>query len=159
MIWDIDRAKMDPAFADELDTIPGNFAVIQGFRTPQQQNALWQQGRDEDGNVIDEDAVVTNARAFQSAHTVTDPLGEASGKPASLAGDLARVDENGHRVWDYSHPEWKALWAYVDAHLTMISGAHFPKADEDHVQSRRWYEAKRELIALGKWTTHFKEGG
>lgn len=58
------------------------------------QLAAWQQGRDEHGNVIHPDLVVTNNRPGLSYHNVRYP----SGKPASLAYHVRLRDDAGRLV-------------------------------------------------------------
>lgn len=157
MIWDTDRAKVNPAFADRIDTIPGSWAAVQGFRSPEKQSAYWQEGRAADGTIVHPDLVVTNAKRFQSPHTVTAPLGDSTGEPDARAVDLARVDEHGNRVWDYTHPAWAALWAFVDAAPGMHGGWHFPPApgrpngDQDHIQDTAWTAERQALMQSGQW--------
>ena len=151
MIYDIDANRLNPAFKAALDALPDKWAVVQGFRSPDEQDTLYRKGRDSAGNVIDASAVVTQARAFQSAHTVTRPLGDRDGTPDSLAADVARVGPNGERWWDYTHPDWAELRAAVDASPDLHGGWHFPTPDDDHLQSVSWPAARQQLQAIGKW--------
>lgn len=45
-----------------------NYYVISGFRSPEEQDALFAKGRDKKGKVTDKSKVVTNAKAWQSNH-------------------------------------------------------------------------------------------
>ena len=139
MIWDVPRAPLVPEFANAVDTIPGDWAVTYGFRTKDEQNALYAKGRDSTGKIIDQSKVVTYAPYPRSAHCW------------GMAVDLARVDAEGTRRWDYGHPAWKDLQAFVDASPSMHGGWQFPDPDNDHVQSVQWYKWRSNLITEGRW--------
>jgi hypothetical protein len=153
VIWDTDRTKVNSAFADRVDTIPGSWAVVQGFRSPTNQTAKWQEGRDAQGNIVDKAAVVTNAKGFQSPHTVTNPIGTTDGIPDADAIDLAWIDEHGNRTWNYKEPQWKAMWGFVDAAPGMHGGWHFPEPDQDHIQDPIWIQIRQQLKDSGKWNS------
>lgn len=82
---------------------------VQGFRSWKEQDDLWHQGRDADGNVIDKSKVVTNAPAGHSWHNL------------ALAVDVCPFD-NGLPDWDSNHPAWKRIVA-VGESLGLVSGS------------------------------------
>ena len=86
-----------------------NIRVVQGLRTWQEQAALYDEGRDEDGNVVDKSKVVTNAKAGTSWHNY------------GLAVDVAPFD-GGIPDWNASHPAWKRIVA-VGESVGLILGS------------------------------------
>lgn len=70
--------------------------VTQGLRSWAQQAALYAEGRDANGNVIDARAVVTNAKPGHSYHCF------------GLAVDVAPFDQ-GIPDWNANHPVWKRI--------------------------------------------------
>ena len=133
MIWDVPRAPIDGTLANEVDTIPGDWAVVQGFRTKEIQDTYYAQGRTTPGEII------TYAPYPRSAHCW------------GLAVDLARVTPAGKRVWDYEHPAWQQLQLFVNNSPHMHGGWHFPIADNDHIQSTDWIKWRESLIATKQW--------
>jgi len=133
VIWDVPRAPIDGTLANEIDTIPGDWAVVQGFRTKAQQDALYAQGRTTPGDIV------TQAPYPRSAHCW------------GLAVDVARVTPSGQRVWDYAHPAWQQLQLFVNNSPHMHGGWHFPIADNDHIQSVDWIKWRENLITEGRW--------
>lgn len=67
------------------------------YRDGAEQDKLYAQGRTTKG------AIVTRARAGQSAHNFT-----INGKPASKAFDVVPLVD-GKPVWDAMHPAWQVL--------------------------------------------------
>ena len=65
---------------------------VQGYRSPDAQAALWQQGRDSSGNVTDPSAIVTNAKPGQSMHNY------------GIAFDVVEVLPDGTEDWGMSKP-------------------------------------------------------
>jgi peptidoglycan L-alanyl-D-glutamate endopeptidase CwlK len=93
--------------------------VTQALRSWAQQQALWQEGRDSQGNVIG--TVVTDAKAGYSWHNF------------GLATDVAPFDANGPD-WNIKHPAWQRIVA-VGVSLGLVSGSEwrtFP--DWPHLQ-------------------------
>lgn len=74
------------SLANALD--PKIIRVTRGVATVAQQNALWQIGRDAQGNKIAHESVVTNAKGTQSNHVM------------GFAVDLVVMDEQGTPVWN-----------------------------------------------------------
>lgn len=134
--WKIDTSKLAQGVQDGINALlsplPYDYVIVSGWRSAAAQNALYQQGRDSNGNVINKAAVVTNAKAGQSAHS---PPG---GGPA-LAVD-AQLIVNGQAVWDPNHPGWVAYDAAADASPLFKSGRTFDLAggDYDHIEVRNW---------------------
>ncbi|OBU86234.1 M15 family metallopeptidase [Chromobacterium subtsugae] len=67
------------------------------WRSPAEQDALYQQGRSKPG------PIVTRARAGQSAHNAM-----LHGSPAALAFDVVPL-QAGKPVWDADHPHWQVM--------------------------------------------------
>ena len=72
-----------------------NILVTCTYRSDEEQNALYAQGRTKKG------PRVTNARAGQSAHNFT-----LNGKPAARAFDIVPMI-GGKCMWDAKHPHWQ----------------------------------------------------
>jgi peptidoglycan L-alanyl-D-glutamate endopeptidase CwlK len=96
--------------------------IVQGFRSWNDQQALWAKGRDAQGNVIDHGAVVTNAPPGHSWHEF------------GMAIDVCPFVD-GKPDWDLANPAWKRIVA-VGESLGFYSGSHFvhPKPDWPHLQ-------------------------
>lgn len=95
--------------------------VTQGLRPYAVQMALWRQGRDAAGNIVDRSKVVTNARPEQSWHTYGCAVDVAPDNP-SLPG--YQPD------WNVMHPAWKQIEEAGES-LGLVSGAEwrtFPDA-------------------------------
>jgi peptidoglycan LD-endopeptidase CwlK len=95
--------------AEQLATENINIRVVQGYRTWAEQAALYDQGRDENGNVVDKSKVVTHARAGTSWHNF------------GLAVDVAPFD-GGIPDWNLEHPAWKRI-VTVGESLGLESGS------------------------------------
>lgn len=83
--------------------------VVQGLRSWKEQEALWQQGRDSEGNIIDAKQVVTHAEAGHSYHCF------------GLAVDVAPFD-GGIPDWNASHPAWMRIVAIGES-VGLVSGS------------------------------------
>lgn len=100
------------------------FYLFSGFRGEEEQDALWQQGRNKYGKVIDKVKVVTNAKFGQSLHNF------------GLAIDLVYDENHGKDrfkpSWDRKHYE---IMAKKAVELGLEAG-HFWKGfpDSPHVQ-------------------------
>jgi hypothetical protein len=149
MLWQTDRTKINSEFAGRVSTIPdsagGHWVAVQGFRSPAYQNSLYAKGRTVPGEIV------TNAKEYQSPHTVTSPIAMEDGTPDSHAVDLAWQDEHGNLTYNYNEPQWAELRAFVDAAPGMHGGWHFPSPDEDHIQGSEWPAIRAAIIAAGKW--------
>lgn len=82
------------ALLSNLSMSGHRFALFEGYRTPERQEALYAQGRTKPG------AVVTHARSWESAHNF------------GLAVDLVWF-ENGQWSWDAKHP-WDKLGDFAE---------------------------------------------
>jgi peptidoglycan L-alanyl-D-glutamate endopeptidase CwlK len=97
--------------ADQLALSGVTIKVTQGLRSWNEQLAIWQKGRDSDGNVVDSKAVVTHAAPGHSWHNL------------GLAVDVAPFADN-TPDWSLNHPVWKRIEA-VGESLGMVAGAEF----------------------------------
>jgi peptidoglycan L-alanyl-D-glutamate endopeptidase CwlK len=86
-------SKRVHSLAAQLDF---SIRVTQGIRTVAQQNALWQEGRDNDGNVIGR--IVTNAKGTESNHVM------------GVAVDVVPMDlPDDHPDWDENAASWQRI--------------------------------------------------
>lgn len=85
--------------------------VVQSLRSWKEQQALWMEGRNANGTVIDHARVVTNARPGTSWHNF------------GLAVDVAPFD-GGIPDWNASHPAWKRIVA-VGHSVGLVSGSEW----------------------------------
>ena len=124
----VDETKLYPAFVSVIKQLLINcekrgfvFFVIQGFRTPEQQSALYNQGRSLPGKIV------TNAKALESFHNF--------GIAVDLCHDKDHKKENGLQ------PDWD-MTAYrvlqEEAHkLNLTSGLDFKSFPEGpHIQMK-----------------------
>lgn len=133
MQWNGLDAGMAPGFAESvtaaLGPLPYVYSAVSGRRTVAQQGALWQQGRDANGNVINVDQVVTNAKGADSPHVW------------GLAVDVVPI-VNGAQLWEpTNHPAWLALFDAVYRSPVLHSGRTFstiPGGDYDHIERLNW---------------------
>lgn len=88
--------------------------VTAGIRSVAQQNALWQIGRDAQGNRLPGEATVTNAKGTQSNHVL------------GFAVDLVTMDVQGMPQWN-DQP-----WVSVAGEYGLRSGAQW--GDKPHVE-------------------------
>lgn len=105
-----------------LENIP--LRVTQGFRSWADQQKLWLQGRDADGNVIDKKLVVTNAPPGHSWHEF------------GLAVDVVPMTlPQGQPDWNVAHLVWKRI-VEIGESLGLFSGTEFHScpADTPHFQ-------------------------
>ena len=127
--WKVDRSLLKEPFASNVDALlsadPADWIVTSGYRSPDEQTALYAEGRDNQGNIVTPSAVVTNAKAGQSAHN------------AGLAVDVTLV-KDGKDDWDVRDPDWQRMIAAVRAAPDLHSGADFPTPDTDHIEAYRW---------------------
>lgn len=71
-----------------------------GKRTDEQQKALYAQGRDDKGNIVNSSAVVTNCDGVKSK----------SKHQLGLATDIVPQDKNGNPCWPaLTDPRWKGI--------------------------------------------------
>lgn len=86
-----------------------NITVTCTYRSGEEQDALYAQGRTKPGNIV------TNAKAGQSEHNFT-----IDGKPASKAFDIVPIKEK-EAVWNLLAPEWEKI-AEIWRTLKTING-------------------------------------
>jgi peptidoglycan LD-endopeptidase CwlK len=88
-----------------------NVRVVQSLRSWGEQQALYNEGRDADGNIVDKAKVVTNARPGTSWHNF------------GLAVDVAPFD-SGIPDWNASHPAWRRI-VTVGESVGLVSGSEW----------------------------------
>jgi peptidoglycan L-alanyl-D-glutamate endopeptidase CwlK len=84
------------AFDHEMKKADIDYIVTCTYRSNDEQNDLYRDGRTEPGNII------TNAQGGESAHNFT-----IDGKPAALAFDIA-IFRNGKLDWNAKNPGWQS---------------------------------------------------
>jgi peptidoglycan L-alanyl-D-glutamate endopeptidase CwlK len=90
--------------------------VLQGLRTYEQQNIIWEQGRGTPGKIV------TNAKGGYSWHNF------------GVAADLAPLNRDQSIDWNSSHPQWKRMEDAGTA-IGLTSGAHWRRiVDAPHFQ-------------------------
>lgn len=111
-------AEVHPKLAERVrqmsDILAGEniqIRVVQSLRSWAEQQALWMEGRNADGVVIDHAKVVTNARPGTSWHNF------------GLAVDVAPFD-GGIPDWNSNHPAWKRIVA-VGQSVGLVSGSEW----------------------------------
>src|SRR5581483_4777598 len=137
VVWGHYRDALDPEFASDVDAtlgpLPDMWVVRFGRRSDAEQKGL--HDRYLAGGPL-------AAKPGHSAHGV------------GLAIDCARRTAAGQLSWDTAHPAWARLWAAVRKAPQLHSGHDFPPvapADDDHIQSTKWYAVRRAMIAAGEW--------
>jgi peptidoglycan L-alanyl-D-glutamate endopeptidase CwlK len=96
------------------------FRVTQGLRSWNDQQALWLQGRDINGNVVDATKIVTNARPGYSWHEF------------GLAVDVVPMDQVPPQPdWNINHPQWQRIIT-VGESLGLYSGSEFIHSPKDN---------------------------
>ena len=89
------------------------FRITQGLRSWNEQQQLWLQGRDADGNVIDPSKIVTKAPPGHSWHEF------------GLAADVVPMDQVPPQPdWNTTHAVWQRL-INVGESLGLFSGSEF----------------------------------
>lgn len=97
------------AMAELLELENINIRVVQSVRSWANQQALYNQGRDANGTIVNKSLVVTHAKPGTSWHNF------------GLAVDVAPFD-GGIPDWDASHPAWKRIVA-VGESVGLVSGS------------------------------------
>lgn len=103
-----------------------NVIVICTYRSSDEQNKLYAQGREYEGKIV------TNAKGGESPHNTTKP----AGSPASLAFDFCPLWA-GKCVWDAGDPLWERCIAIARG-LGLESGADWKMKDMPHLQMPLW---------------------
>lgn len=108
--------------------------IYSGFRTADEQLELYSKGRDLNGNIIDKNKVVTNAKPFQSYHNY------------GLAFDCVHID-NGKALWgspkekeivliaEFFGFEWGGKWG-DNPHFQYTLGLHYTKLFKIHSEKK-----------------------
>jgi hypothetical protein len=103
----------------QMDLLNWPMRVTEAMRTAERQAWLYAQGRDAQGNVIDPEMVVTNAKPGGSKHET------------GRAADFAFI---GARPYADDNP-WRVFHALAEfSGLETCNGPHVPKWDKCHVQ-------------------------
>ncbi|HEY3885716.1 MAG TPA: M15 family metallopeptidase [Vicinamibacterales bacterium] len=142
IIWNGLDSGLAPGIADLLtsviDPLPYRYTVQQGYRSIAEQNALFAQGRNAQGQIVNKAAVVTDAAGGQSPHNF------------GLAIDVYPIVNN---AIDYGFsgaapeptalalPAWTTLWNAIAANGDLVSGKDFALEsgyDPGHVELRNW---------------------
>lgn len=102
------------------------FRVTQGLRSWNDQQKLWEQGRDANGNVIDPSKIVTKAPPGHSWHEF--------GLAVDVVPMVSQLENAILPDWNLSHPVWGRIVA-VGESLGLFSGTQFHAIkDEPHFQ-------------------------
>jgi peptidoglycan L-alanyl-D-glutamate endopeptidase CwlK len=126
----IDTSKIYPQLMIKLEKLIENclkrgvaYYAISGFRSWEEQDALYAQGRDKAGKVVDKSKVVTNAKGGQSNHNYT------------CAVDFCK---DGDMKRDGLQPSWDLAGYKVLAEeaekLGLEAGLHWKFVDAPHIQ-------------------------
>lgn len=109
-------SEVHPALAAKIRTLAATLEsenitirVTQGLRSWKEQAALYAEGRDADGNVVDKSQVVTNAKPGTSWHNF------------GLAVDVAPFDGS-IPDWNLNHPAWMRIVSCGES-LGLVSGS------------------------------------
>ena len=106
-----------------------NVVVTCTYRSEDEQNALYLQGRSQTGEII------TNAKGGESAHNCT-----LDGKPSARAYDIAILNQDGTSCdWDANDTNW-LLAQSLGRSVGLVCGADWPIAlrDGPHFEMPNW---------------------
>lgn len=116
------------------------FRITQGLRTWSQQNAIWMKGRDADGNIVDENLVVTHAPPGHSWHEFAvafdgAPMVESTLLTTGQEKPAFFPDWSPPTIKGVARPPW-ARWLAIGEELGMTSGSRWAedKCDWPHFQ-------------------------
>lgn len=130
LVWHVDASELQPEFRgaveDTLSPLPDLWLVTQGFRSSEEQAALY--------------------AAYKAGGPKAAPPG-SSPHEYGLAVDVA-LEVNGRASWDLSNPAWARLFAAIDASALLHSGRFF--RDADHIERVSW---RRHLLAGSRRTS------
>ena len=112
-------AQVHPVLQERVTALleklaPLDIRIAAGLRTVAEENALWQIGRDAEGNKIRGEATVTNAKGTQSLHVL------------GFAVDLVVLNAQGECDWN-DQP-----WIPIAAQFSLRSGAEW--GDKPHLE-------------------------
>lgn len=127
------KAEIDRTLAP----LPATYVVVSGDRTEAEQDALYFQGRDAFGNVIDASKIVTNTRDSAHEH--------------GAARDFAPLRADGSIDWDPNSAALQRAVQAIRANPQLKSGADFILAggarDPGHVELRNWRNRIPPIVA------------
>lgn len=125
---DADLYPLCIKFIDACHAQGINVIITETYRSSEQQDADFAQGRTLPGRII------TNARGGESPHNCTDD----EGKPASCAFDFAIRQGDGTLDWNAADPAWQTALS-IGKGLALVSGGdwHSPK-DYPHFELKDW---------------------
>jgi D-alanyl-D-alanine dipeptidase len=116
--WKVDKAKLDPHFAGDVEALlrpdPGNWFVTYGFRTREEQAALYAK--------------------YLAGGPLAAPPGH-SAHEAGLAVDVTLV-KGGHDDWNYTDSDWRRLVNAV--HMAPRLHSLDDHGDTDHIEAVNW---------------------
>lgn len=117
-------------YLNKLRSIGVYATITQTWRSSEEQRALYQKGRDENGNIVAPSLIVTNARPGRSPHEVTD-----HGVPCAMAFDIAFLQ--GTKI------VWEGPWATAGAVGAEIMGLTWGGTrksfcDRPHFELKGW---------------------
>lgn len=119
-----DVAPLVRGFLEDCKKQGIDIIVTCTYRSGEEQNKLYAQGRTAPGNIV------TNAKAGQSAHNFM-----IDGKPASKAVDVVPL-LNGKPIWNSSDPIWQKIGDIGESHGLEWAG-HWTRFKEyPHFQLR-----------------------
>lgn len=129
--WKVDRSLVYPPFAEHVDALlsvdPATWVVTYGFRTHEEQDALYQK------------YLAGGPKAAPPGHSAH----EGAGRPGTaLAVDVTLV-VNGRDDWNYAHPDWRRLVASVRASRYLHSLDDI--GDTDHIEMVNWRSIRDSL--------------
>jgi peptidoglycan L-alanyl-D-glutamate endopeptidase CwlK len=104
-----------------------DYLVTCTYRSEQEQQALFDQGRNTPGKIV------TNAPPGRSAHNCTDPVGN----PAARAFDVVPM-VNGKPDWDGSHPDWERTGRIGESVGLEWAGRWHSFPEKPHFQLPHW---------------------
>lgn len=108
-----------------------NAFVTQTYRSVEEQNADYAQGRTTPGRII------TDARGGQSPHNCAD----SNGMPCAKAFDFAIKNEDGALNWDASSDPWQTA-IRIGLSLGLVSGSKWHSIkDNPHLELFNWQQS------------------
>jgi len=124
-------STLDPSIQDsatnmfsDLNKQGVDAGIVSSYRTVEEQNELYQQGRDADGNEIMGQKTVTDAKGGESLHN------------SGMAFDVEvykDLDKSWEKDWDFEGPNWQAVRDAAENN-GFEAGYYWEKSDEPHFQ-------------------------
>ena len=123
--------KLDPSIQDsatkmfsDLDKQGIDVGIVISYRSEEEQNALYQQGRDTNCNIIPGEQTVTDAKGGESLHN------------SGLAFDVevySDLDKSWEKDWNFAGDNWQAVRDAAEKNA-FEAGHDWNKPDEPHFQ-------------------------